>query len=524
MIDPRAIKQFLNEARDSFAWMKKISEAQLDRALKDQGFKVCNPERPLRKHQKVGILIGLAHPQFAYWMDMGTGKTRIILELLNHFWKYEKLERALILMPSEEAIYGWIKQIKDWRIDIPYIALGNSATVEKWEQWDEFDNGLILATYPGLSWMMSEKKQVQNKRTGRTKNKMKRSDKATRKITENLDAVIFDESTKTGNHQSLIYKNCRALCQNAYWRYALAGRPFGRDPQLVWAQQFLIDRGETLGETLGLFRAAFFKEKKNWFGGFDYVFDKNKEPVLAQILQHRSISYASEECQSLPKVTKIIERVHLPEDVEGYYEKAVEQIRAAKGNHAIIKNVFLRMRQLSSGFLGYKDDETGEKAQLIFSKNPKLDRMLELIEEIPLDRKFVIFHEYTFSGQQIDRALNRMNIDHGWLWGGTIDSPKVQKRFDESPRMRGLIVNHKLGAMALNLQISNYCIFFESPLSVIDRGQAEKRCFREGQIYPGFIYDLIVGGTVDELILKHHQEGYDIFQALIKNPRLLYER
>jgi len=520
VIDPRAIKDFLNRPLDSHVWLKKISERKLDAALADQGFKPARADPPLRKHQKVCILLGLAYPQFAFWLDMGTGKTRITLELLRHAWLHEKLNRALILIPSEEGVYSWEKQIRQWQIDIPFIALGNSASEEKWRQLDEFENGLILATYPGLSWMLSVKKAVKGK-SGKTKVKMKRSEKLSARIMENLDAIVLDESTKVGNHQSLTYKLCRKISSECHWRYALAGRPFGRDPTMIWSQQFLIDRGETLGETLGLFRAAFFREKKAWFGGFDYIFDKRMEETLSDIMQHRSISYSSDECQTLPKVTRIVEKVRLPEDVEVYYQKAVDQIIAARGNRAIIKNAFLRMRQLSSGFLGFKDDETGERAQLVFPRNYKLDRMLELIEAIPLDRKFVIFHEFTHSGRMICDALTKMKIRHGWLWGGQKESRKVQEQFDNDDRTRGLVVNHKLGAMVLNLQVANYELVYESPLSSIDRDQMDKRLFREGQVRPGFIIDMVVRDTVDQGILDNHAEGGNLYDALLRNPQAI---
>ena len=240
------------------------------------------------------------------------------------------------------------------------------------------------------------------------------------------------------------------------------------------------------------------------------------EPDLAEMMAHRSISYAESECQSLPKVTRIREEINLPEDAKAYYEKAVQAIRLAQGDRAKIRNLFLRMRQLSSGFLGYTDDETGEKAQLTFLANPKLDHLIELIQSVPLDRKGVIFHDFTYSGKIIDQALTKLKIQHGWLWGGTKNSKEVQDRFDDDPKMRFLIVNSKLGSMALNLQVANYCFYFESPISVIDREQSEKRCFREGQTRKGFIIDLVAKGTMDQRILDFHKQGEDVMKALLR--------
>ena len=46
----------------------------------------------------------------------------------------------------------------------------------------------------------------------------------------------------------------------------------------------------------------------------------------------------------------------LGEDAETYYRKAKDAIIAAKGNYRETKNAFLRMRQISSGFVGFHDE------------------------------------------------------------------------------------------------------------------------------------------------------------------------
>lgn len=514
MIHPRAVKEFMRAERDTFAWVKDLPEKQLDRELEKLGFSPARRKKPLRKHQKVCVLIGLAYMYFSFWLDMGTGKTRIILEMLQFFYDQEFFERGIVLVPSEPAVYSWEEQIAEWQIKVPYVCLPNGPSAEKWKAVDDLQSGLIIATYPGLTRMVSTK--VPGK--GKKKPRLKWNRKLMQRFTANLGVLILDESTNVGNQGSLIYRICRKLSQTCRYRYALAGRPFGRDAEMVWSQQFLVDHGESLGDTLGLFRAALFSEKQKYFGGFEYTLKPAMKEVLADLLQHRGIAYASSECQDLPRVARIPEYIDLPETADLYYKKAVRAIIAARGHHAQIRNIFLRMRQLSSGFLGYKDDETGERAQLVFPENPKLDRLLELVDEMPLDRKFVIFYEFTHSGRTISKALSKMGIETGWLWSGTKNYKQVKRRFDDDPKVRGVIVNNRLGTKVLNLQAANYKFFYESPVGVIDREQAEKRAFREGQKRPGFMYDLIAKGTADQKILDFHASGEGLFKALLRDP------
>jgi SNF2 family DNA or RNA helicase len=97
----------------------------------------------------------------------------------------------------------------------------------------------------------------------------------------------------------------------------------------------------------------------------------------------------------------------------------------------------------------------------------------------------------------------------------------MEYKFNNDPSYRVLVVNSKKGAYGLNLQAGNYVMYFESPVSGIDRDQSEKRCHRTGQSRTCFIYDLIMVGSMDERILRYMQEGKDLFKSLVTNPALV---
>lgn len=524
MLHPAAIKEFLAAPRDSHVWVKDLSDDKLDRELARIGFNCARPKKPLDKHQKACLLLGVAHAAFSFWLDMGTGKTRLSLELMRYLMQEGEVRHALVLVPSEQAVYGWEKQIAEWRIDIPYVALGNSPSADKWEQIDELPvPGFIICTYPGLVWLLSKRKPKKSKgkevkKNGRTVMRVTRQRSLVDRLCKNLDAIIADESTKLGNHGSLQYMAVRALRKQVGWYYNLAGRPFGRDPELVWTQQWLVDFGESLGETLELFRQSFYTEKRGHFGGFKYKFREDMRPKLADHMGHRSISYDESECGSKIPVKVVVEEVRLPEDIESYYRKATEAVWRARGNRNAMKNVFLRMRQLSSGFVGFKDDETGERAQIVFPVNPKLERLVDLVEAVPLDRKFVIFHEFIYSGTLLADKLKQLGIGYGRLRGGAKDTQQTLNRFDDDKKMRGLLVPTRLGAMALNLQVANYQFDFENPVSVIDKEQMDKRLPRKGQTRTVYRYELVCKGTVDQKILDFHATGENLFNVLLRDP------
>lgn len=519
MILSSALEAYLKRPLESHRWVKALTDAELDEALSRLKPRPrLNPR--LRRHQKACFLLGVSYPQFCFWLDMGVGKSILSLELLRYWFESKAITRAIIFVTSDKAFTTWERQFKEFDIDIPVTALAGSSA-DKWSQLEAFSEGIVLVPYPGAVAMVCSRVK------GKRKVEFKLDKKKVARLALWANAYVLDESTRAGNHRSLTHKMIAQLKKHAQIRYALAGRPFGRDPTLLWGQSYLIDSGETLGETLGLFRAAFFDEKKNHWAASEYVKDYKfraaMKPQLARMAEHRSVTYSAGECIDLPKLVPIREVLKLPEEAQAYYRAAIEDVKAARGNLREMKNVFLRMRQISSGFIGLKDDETGARVSIELLENPKLERLLELIEDLPEGSKGVVFHDYNYSAKVISEALTKQKI--GWmrLWSGTKDPRKEQKSFSEDPKCEIAIINNRLGAMSIDgLQmVANYTFFYETPVGVIDREQAERRLFRQGQRKPVMQYDLVVKGTVDERILEYHAEGKDFFDAVLRKPQLL---
>lgn len=520
MIPPSAVKKFLDRKLDDHRWLKDLSHKRIEELLDDLD------EPPtfwydLMLHQKVCLYLGICYGEFAFWCDMGSGKTLITLECLKYWWDTGRMRRALVFVTSDKAFPTWERQTKLYKIGIPFISLDADSSEAKWDLLESFGDGLIFLHYPGTVAMVSEKVRVKGKKKMQfalDPGKMKR-------LLHRVDALVMDESTKVGNHRSLTFELCEWIADQARFRYALAGMPFGRDPAILWPQMKLVDDGATLGPTLGLFREAFFTKKQNYWGGpysFNYTFKSNLKGKLSDILQHRSITYTAAECIDVPPVSHFIEEVNLPRETMEFYQQLVSELIAARRNQRVVKNVFLRMRQLSSGFLGLKDDETGDKAEMDFDENPKLERLMELIGELPAGRKALVFYEFTHSGRRIVESLREeMGIKATWLWSGTKDSRGAIEAFIKNGTVA--VVNNKVGAYSLDgLQVANYEFQYESAVGVIDRTQSEKRIVRTGQERKCFIYDLVSVGTADAKILEFHQEGKDLFKALLANPEEVF--
>jgi hypothetical protein len=508
-----AVKRYLKEPREDHRWIKRLRGVDIDRALAE-----LRPRprlnKVLRTHQKACVYLGIAYPAFAFWLDMGTGKTLITLELLRYWYEAGVIRRAIVFVISDKAFPTWRKQIKEYEINLPYVTLEGSSA-EKWEQLAQFKDGIVFVTYPGAVAMVS-------KRNGQL------DIEKIKKLAAGSRGLVLDESTRAGHMDSLTHQLCYELRQLT-WNvaYALAGRPFGRDPTMLYAQQRIIDGGETFGEEEVLFRTAFFTKEDNKHNraAKKYVFRRRMKREMMRMAQHRSIAYSADECIDLPPFVPMVEEVRLPGEAEAYYRKVIDGIIAARGNVSEMNNAFIRMRQLSSGFLGFRNDDTGERVEVAFDENPKLERLLELVEDIPIGRKGLIFYDFTFSGRRITEELRKLGANPMWLWSGAKNAQQLLQRFEDDDDLDFAVVNNKSGAFSLDqLKRANYVFFYESPVSVIEREQAERRARRQGQLHKIFQYDLVVRGTLDQKILDYHREGNDLLQALRANPqRLLAE-
>lgn len=509
-----AIKAFLDRPRKDFRAWKEVSPKELEQW--------CDrlPIEPpiwqkLDQVQKTCFVIGARTGRFFYINDTGTGKTLLAIALATYFQKLGEVKRVLVLVPNKINKTEFPLEIEKHAPWCSYTVLRGSSD-DKWKQIEETDSLLVLETYGGLARMVSDLAPPKGRRK---KNYLKPKRNLVQLLRSTFQGLVLDESTACQNKASLAWRICWQMSKEAKMVYALSGMPHGRDPTSMWGQFAIVDKGETLGETLGLFRAAFFNSTQNIYGGWEHKFDKTKEQLFNDIIANRSIRY---EAEGLPGVRPIIKRVELPADAEEYYAQAKSAIRAARGNRQQIERSFLRMRQISSGFLGFKDDETGDKAEYVFPENPKLEMLLSIIESIRLDRKVIVFYDFTPSARMICDALQQeLKIKPLWLWGGTKDIDALRHRFDHDAAARVLVMQNRF-SFGPNLQSANYQLFYESPVSAIVRRQAERRVERQHSKFKTvFRYDLVCADTVDELILTYNREGADLFDALVNGRERL---
>ena len=106
-----------------------------------------------------------------------------------------------------------------------------------------------------------------------------------------VGGVLVHNSTAIKSADSLYFRMCRKIANHARFRYCLTGTPFGTDPQDLWSQYYVLDGGESLGESLGLLREACFSGSQGYFGGTEWTLKKSSKPDIRRFLDHSTLRY-----------------------------------------------------------------------------------------------------------------------------------------------------------------------------------------------------------------------------------------
>jgi len=488
-----------------------FSDARLDRGLERLG---ARWKTEPRRDQKVALYLGLKFPAFEFICDPGTGKSKVGIDLVQ-----SRDERALVLVPFSTNVGAWLDEVAI-HSDLRAVGLDYSSRAKRLAGFFEGDAAVTVITYAGFLALVCDRDQNPDPKA--RKRGLQFNPKLIREVGRRFGVVILDECSEIRSHDTLSFRVLRALRKYVSRFYLLSGTPFDRDPQQLWPQFYLMDRGEALGESLGLMREAFFTAKDQYWGGTKYTLKAKRADELARRVRHRSIRYEQRECFDLPEHVGgllgeryIVRKVEWRPSTWAYYEKLLEQLKAARENPELKENSWIRMRQVASGYLPVDEDD-GTQTIIRFEENPKLDALVALLSELDLDRKTIVFNWYRLSGDLVAERLKKEGVPFLRVYSKTPHKSAVIERFRDDPEPRVLLGSRSI-CFGVNVQsVASRIVVYESPTSTIDRAQLEKRISRLGQTERTFVWDLVTENSIEPRILRSLREGQDLFDQLMK--------
>lgn len=508
IISKRAVDSYLKrvDKLDSFTWIKRVERQKLLDHLSRLDV------RPKFKtegwtHQLACHYIGSCYPRFLFLLDMGLGKTKIAADLLVQALREGKTSRGLVCVPRRINLASWAEDLER-HSDLDQNIILVEGIEEKRERLLRPRGEVTVIDYAGLHLALSKKLKPK-----KGKARLIPDPDLMTKARRLYPWVNFDELHMLRHADNLRYDIVDGLAETADFCYGATGTIFNRSPIDIFPQFKLVDRGETFGDDQTLFLGSYFNAKEG-YKGVTFEFKRDLTRTLNRMMGHRSLRYDEDEVSDLPpKVHRRIV-VDLSPEAEQHYREALEGLINANGKLQDLEAPWIRMRQITSGYLRW-NDELGRHMK-VFAQNPKLDMLMRLILEA--GRKFIVCYQYTPTGQLICDRLKEEGVDHVWFYGGTKDQPGALRRFLTDPDARGFVMQNDTGGTGTNglQRVARYMFLYEGPTAPLARKQLEKRIHRPEGEGRSFFYDLTCARTVDAGILSSLQEGIDLYEEIMR--------
>lgn len=328
--------------------------------------------------------------------------------------------------------------------------------------------------------------------------------------------LILDESSLIKNpwaHRTLASWRVAERCQ---YKLILSGTPVCNNIQDLFAQWYLLDP-RILGYLSYYSFAANHLEYDPEIPG--RVVAAHNVDYLVRKMAPYTYQVRKNECLDLPPKTYSSRWCEMTGNQREEYERAkdlaLNDFLLHPDDTTIIYRMFSACQRVVSG-LTYE----GTPIFATPLSNPRMLLLLETVGKLPRDARAIVWCKYRHEVQTVCEALRK---EHGEtsvaeLWGGL----PVRRRETELRRFREearfLVANKNCGAFGLNLQHCHYAIYYDNDFSWSTRAQSEERIHRAGQTANCHIIDLICSRSIDERIhacLLRKENLVDAFRAKI---------
>ena len=453
-------------------------------------------------HQIKALEKSVDKKNYAYFMEMGTGKSKVLVDNMAMLYDKGKINGALIIAPK--GVYN------NWYVgEIPTHLASHiqpkmviwTATISKTKQ-KEYDS-LFETGYDFHILIMNVESFSTDK--GRLfAGKFLRAHRA---------IMAIDESTTIKNPTAKRTKAIVTLGKEAYYKRILTGSPVTKSPLDLFSQcAFLNDELLESGSYYS-FKNRYAVMKTHNFGGrrVQLVHSYQRLDELASILKGFSYRVLKEECLDLPPKVYIKREVELSkEQKEAYSTMKSAALATLKGKMATAPHVLTQMMRLHQITCGHLKNDDGTTTEI---KSNRMTELMNLLDEV--EGKVIIWGNYIYDIENLVKAVGKEYGEDSVVqyYGATSqdDRAKAIKKFqDPDSKVRFFIGNPQTAGYGITLTEAGTVVYFSNGYDLEKRLQSEDRAHRIGQKKSVTYVDFIAPKTVDEKIVKALRNKIDI--------------
>lgn len=467
---------------------------------------------PLWNHQKQGLYHALQQQNFAFFMDLGTGKTGTLINVLRHqYAKVGSLRKTLIISPLI-TLGNWRNEFDKFsRVQASDITVLRGTGANKAKQFLNAVMDPLTKTLSRNRVIITNYEAMQNK------------DLHKYLMFWEPEIVVLDEAHRARNYKG---KRSQAICKiadRAQHRYLLTGTPILNNSQDVFYLYRILDGGQTFGENFFAFRSHYFQDKNAGFQGRPQYFPDWQERTELRGEITKKMYFDSEgkpkahrvlkkDCIDLPPLVRqaitfeiSIEQRKMYDEMKREFLTYVEELKNKGEPLAVVANLAvtkaLRLQQIASGFVRAEDGQ-----DYPIKDNPRLEALRELLEDTTASGKVIVWTCWKQNYRDVAIVCKDLKLEYRMLTGDVSAAQKelAMVAFRTNPNIRVMIANQAAAGVGVNLVEAPVSIFYSRNFSLEQDLQAEARNYRGGSHIHEKVtrIDLIAKDTIDELVAE----------------------
>ena len=448
------------------------------------------------EHQLEALEKSWAQKTYALFMEMGTGKSKVLVDNIATLYDRGAIKGALIIAPK--GVY------KNWdQIEFPvHMAEHVDYTKVLWEPTITKKKQLELDTL--FDDKGDLKILIMNVEAFSTS---KGLDFAYSFLNIFLGRALIgvDESTTIKNPTAKRTKNILKLADLAKYRRILTGSPVTKSPLDLYSQCEFLDPYHLGHQSYYSFRARYAHMIDRNFGGrrVQIVGNYRRLPELTEKLDKFSYRVLKEDCLDLPPKVFTKRLVDLTTEQEKVYREmkhmAIAELNGGVMSTMNVMTQLMRLHQITCGH--FKADD----GTITHLKNNRVNTLMDLLDET--EGKVIIWANYREDIKNIVETLKKAYGDDSTVeYHGGVDATLRQDNIalfqEKNGPTRYFVGNTQTGGYGITLTAANTVVYYSNNYDLEKRLQSEDRAHRIGQTGSVTYVDLIAEKTIDERIVK----------------------
>ena len=458
-------------------------------------------------HQLKALEMSWNKEVYAYFMEMGTGKSKVLLDNISMLYDRGKINGALIVAPKGVYKNWYDSEIPEHLVDHieKKTVLWQANITAKQEQKLKslFTPGIDLHILIMNVEALSTKKGV---------------DFARKFLMSHQTLFAVDESTTIKNPKAKRTKNIISLSTLGKYRRILTGSPVTKSPLDLYTQCYFLDPFLLDHSSYYSFRTRYAVMRTANFNGrsVQIVVGYHNLEELTEKLKAFSYRVLKDECLDLPPKTFMKRIIQLTPEQKRVYQQmkqtALAELNGKMVTTATVLVQLMRLHQITCGHFKADDGTTQE------IKNNRIEELMDVLEEV--HGKVVIWAQYRYDIETIVEHIEKRFGDNSVVtyYGDTTEEERRKAiKAIQSPgsKIRFLVGTTQTGGYGITLTGASTMIYYSNGYDLEKRQQSEARIDRIGQKHPMTYIDLIAEDTIDEKIVKALRKKVNIANEIM---------